>query len=153
MISTRTASADDGARIVALLQQLLTQQPENEQVWGPALRELLLGDRGAAIVAEDETGVLGVITLSYNFAVRYGGEYAAIEELVVDETARGKRVGAALVQAGVEAARERGAAEISLYSRPENQSFYEKMGFRYFGPGLLRDLRGGRAARESGPQL
>lgn len=140
MVSTRRATPGDEASVVALLRQLLSDRPERAPLWGPAFRELLAGERGTALVAEDETGVLGVITLSWNYAVRYGGEYAAIEELVVDAAARGKRVGAALVEAGIEAARQRGAAELVLYARPENQPFYEKAGFAYFGPGLLLEL-------------
>jgi GNAT superfamily N-acetyltransferase len=145
MVTVRPATAGDAGRIVALLGQLLGPEdsPTGPETWRTTLLALLATPgRGAALVAEDETGILGVITQSYNLAIRYGGTYAQIEELVVDEAGRGKHVGAALVQAAIAAAREHGCAEIGLYAREHNRPFYEKQGFSYVGPELRLRLAG-----------
>jgi ribosomal protein S18 acetylase RimI-like enzyme len=141
MPTTRPATTADEDRVMELLGQLFEDAPVDEAVLRPAYQRLL-GEpsRGAALVAEDETGVLGVITFSYNFAVRYGGFYAQIEELVVDSDARGKNAGATLVQASIAASREHGCKEIGLYAREHNRPFYEKQGFVYSGPELRQAL-------------
>jgi ribosomal protein S18 acetylase RimI-like enzyme len=101
---------------------------------------MLDNERGTVLVAEDETGILGVISFSFNLAIRYDGGYAQIEELVVDEAARGKHVGAALVRAAIDEARRRGCDEMGLYPREHNRLFYEKLGFEYVGVELRQRL-------------
>jgi GNAT superfamily N-acetyltransferase len=77
-----------------------------------------------------------VITSSYVTAIRYGGEYARFEELIVDGRARGIGAGMALPKAAIEEARHRGCGLVTLYSREHTRAFYEKAGFRYTGPEL-----------------
>ena len=96
--------------------------------------------------AEDEAdcmALLGIATVSYNFAIRCGGEYAQLEELIVSAEARGKNAGGLLVQAAVSAARDRGCAEMGLYLLPSterNRPFYAKYGFAYVGSELRQPL-------------
>ena len=52
-----------------------------------------------------------------------------------------KNVGAALVNAAIDAARARGCQEIGLYSRETTRAFYEKLGFRYAGPEVRLPLK------------
>ena len=81
--------------------------------------------------------------MSYNLAIRYGGEYAQLEELIVDPAARGKNVGGLLIQATIERARARGCAEYGLYlvERTEhNRPFYEKYGFVRVGSEMRQRL-------------
>ncbi|MCZ6707234.1 MAG: GNAT family N-acetyltransferase [Chloroflexi bacterium] len=141
MVTSRPATLDDEPRVLALLQQLLEDETPDPLRWSAGYRLIVAGDRGTALVAEDTDRVLGCITVSYNLAVRYGGEYAQIEELIVDQAARGKNVGAALVNAAIDAARARGCQEIGLYSRETTRAFYEKLGFRYAGPELRLPLK------------
>ena len=37
--------------------------------------------------------ILGMASISFNLALRYNGEYCQLEELIVDQNARGKNVG------------------------------------------------------------
>ena len=97
-------------------------------------------DRGAVLLAEDNGQVLGMISVSFNLAIRYPTAYAQIEELVVDEAARGKQAGALLVQAAIAEARRRGCDEVGLYPRDETRAFYEKLGFKYVGVELRQPL-------------
>jgi GNAT superfamily N-acetyltransferase len=81
-------------------------------------------------------------SVSYNLGLRFGGENAQLEELIVSEAARGRNVGSALVEAAVDEARRHGCHEIGLYAVERNRPFYEKHGFRYAGPELRRSLTG-----------
>jgi PhnO protein len=133
----RAANASDGPAIDRLLEQLLTG--ESGALASPAERRAALGEmtasnRIAVLVAEDDAGIAGVISFSYNVALRFAGEYAQIEELIVDPRARGLKLGAMLVRAAIGEARRRGCREIGLYAREETRAFYEKLGFRYAGP-------------------
>ena len=140
MVTIRPATITDEPRAMELLAQLIEDDAPRPDLWGPTFRELLGSGRGAALVAEDENGVLGLITYSYNLAIRYGGEYAQIEELIVDPRARGLNAGAALVNAAIDATRSHGCREIGLYSREHTRAFYEKLGFSYTGPELRQPL-------------
>ena len=105
---------------------------------------LLDGTRGAIRVAERDGVVLGVATVSFNVAIRYGGTYGQLEELFVSPDARGLNAGARLVQATIDAARDAGCAEMGLYlvaGRTEhNRPFYEKLGFATIGDEMRQPL-------------
>jgi GNAT superfamily N-acetyltransferase len=109
---------------------------------------LLDGARGEVIVAEEDGRVLGFASVSYNLAMRYGGEYCQLEELIVDPEARGEHVGAKLVETTLERARARGCGEYGLYlveATEGNWPFYEKFGFERVGTELRQVLRDDRA--------
>ncbi|MFQ5473456.1 MAG: GNAT family N-acetyltransferase, partial [Dehalococcoidia bacterium] len=133
-VTIRTAERDDREACLELI-SALTERP-SEEAWGPVFDQLLTGERGAIVVAEEDGTVLGLATVSYNLAIRYAGEYCQLEELIVDPAARGKNVGALLMEAVVANAKRRGCAEMGLYlvERTEgNRPFYEKFGFVYVG--------------------
>ena len=55
-----------------------------------------------------------------------------IEDVIVDERARGRRIGEALTQACLEHARQAGAPQVGLTSNPARQAanrLYQRMGF------------------------
>jgi ribosomal protein S18 acetylase RimI-like enzyme len=61
------------------------------------------------------------------------GVRAIIEDVIVDESARGQGIGEALVQRCLEIAREKGASGVSLTSNPMRvaaNQLYQKMGFK-----------------------
>lgn len=136
----RGAGADDEQRVMELLKTLGGERQEITGAVKTAFRDLLDGSRGSIMVVEDDGSVAGMISFSFNLAMRYGGEYAQIEELIVDEAYRGYGLGAKLVNASIAAARERGCKEIGLYALEHNQPFYEKCGFSYRGPELHLEL-------------
>ena len=141
-VTVRTAERNDKNTCLDLLSELTGRAAEAG--WDPVFERLLTGERGSIVVAEEDGAVLGLATVSYNLAVRYGGEYCQLEELIVDPEARGKQAGALLVAAAVENARQRGCAEMGLYlvERTEgNRAFYEKFGFRYVGSEMRLQLR------------
>ena len=133
----RAARREDQARLVELLEQLFAGGADTraaDAAWRSAIPQLLDSDRLRVLVVEDADGVVGLISFSFNQALRYAGEYCQIEELIVDPRGRGKSLGVLLVKSAIQAARERGCLEIGLYAREETRAFYEKLGFGYRGP-------------------
>lgn len=133
-VRTRPAIAADRDRCFALI-ETLTGEVRHDN-WDRVFESHLGGERGAVVVAETDDGVLGCATVSYNVAIRYGGEYCELEELIVDEAARGLSLGRILVQRTIDDARRRGCAEMGLYLVPTtegNRGFYEKLGFEVLG--------------------
>lgn len=133
-VRTRPATAADQSRIYELVTKL-TGVAATEG-WDQVFASHLHHERGAMVVAENDDGILGCATVSYNLALRYGGEYCELEELIVDEAARGLNLGRILVQRTIDDARRRGCAEMGLYLVPTtetNRGFYEKLGFEVLG--------------------
>ncbi len=108
-----------------------------------AFDSLLGRERGEVLVADVDGGVQGLASVSYNLAMRYGGEYCQLEELIVDPAARGKNVGGLLVEETVTRARARGCKDFGLYlvqATETNRPFYEKYGFRRVGSEMRQTL-------------
>jgi len=140
----RSATPADESKVFTLLSalmegELVGDSPiEQSSAARATYRDLLTSDRGSVIVFEVDGDVLGVVTCSYVTAIRYGGNYARMEELIVDDRARGTGAGKILVDAAIAEARRRGCGLMTLYAREHTRAFYEKAGFRYIGPELHR---------------
>ena len=143
-IVVRAAQTSDKEACIELLQELIAATGESLSAdAGDAFDGLLDGVRGRVLVAEEDGQFLGLASLTYNLAMRYGGEYCQLEELVVDPSARGRHVGALLVEASLAQARERGCREIGAYlteSNEHNRTFYAKFGFKAVGPEMRQAL-------------
>ncbi len=107
------------------------------------LGELVAWDGNTLLVARREGEIVGALTLVM-FPIPTGRR-AWIEDVVVDESARGLGVGAALTQEAVRLARESGVRTVDLTSRPSREAanrLYERLGFG------LRDSRVYRLAHD-----
>lgn len=96
------------------------------------LREIVDGDATHLIVARgDEDGrILGSLTLVL-FRIPTGLR-AWIEDVVVDDAARGRGVGEAINRFAIDLAVERGARSVDLTSRPSREAanrLYRRIGF------------------------
>jgi len=110
-----------------LLPQLSSSSPP------PARAELaaIVDNADAALfVARVDGVIVGSLTLAlYRIPT---GLKARIEDVVVDESARGHGVGEALNRAAIDEARRRGAKDVSLTSRPSREAanrLYQRIGF------------------------
>jgi len=143
-VNVRVAVAADKDACLTLMRELSAATGSNlNPAMGDAYDGLLDGRRGQILVAEEQTRLLGLASVTYNLAMRYGGEYCQLEELVVDPEARGKKVGALLIKATLANARSRGCAEIGAYlvvSTEHNRAFYEKFGFTSVGTEMRQVL-------------
>lgn len=94
-------------------------------------------------IADDGTIAGMAILVSFRIAT---GLRAWIEDVVVDEAARGQGVGDALTRAMVERARELGCNTVDLTSRPSREAanrLYQRAGFAARDTTVYRlDLRG-----------
>ncbi|WP_433656475.1 GNAT family N-acetyltransferase [Nocardia sp. CA-128927] len=94
------------------------------------LAALIASDSATLLLASSETGVVGMLTL-ITYAIPTGIR-ARIEDVVVDESARGKGVAFELTNTAVELARKAGARTVDLTSRPSRESanrLYQRAGF------------------------
>src|ERR1700744_2729202 len=110
-----------------LIQQLSRSAPP---LTNDALRQIVSWDGNYLLIARDGDRVVGMLTL-VTFPIPTGLR-AWIEDVVVDETARGQGVGAALTEEAVRRARTVGARTVDLTSRPTRQAanrLYERLGF------------------------
>jgi ribosomal protein S18 acetylase RimI-like enzyme len=94
------------------------------------LDEIITGSSTVLFAARSEGAIVGLLTLAVfriPTAVR-----AWIEDVVVDERARGKGVGEALSRAALAEAAQRGAKTVDLTSRPSREAanrLYQRIGF------------------------
>jgi len=95
-----------------------------------AVEELLAASGTNVLVARDGDDIVGTLTLVV-FRVPTGVK-AWIEDVVVDDAARGKGVGEALTRRALELAAEVGVASVDLTSRPSREAanrLYQRLGF------------------------
>ncbi len=126
-IATR---ADD--ELYQAFQRLVPQMTNNNPP--PPLGELhallLDADSTLLLARADDGAIIGALTLIvYRVPT---GVRSIIEDVIVDESARGQGVGVALMQRAIEMAKEKNAKNISLTSNPMRAAanqLYLKMGF------------------------
>jgi len=109
--------------------------PSQEQ-----LQEIATND-SLFIARDPDAGgkILGSLTL-VSFRIPTGVR-AWIEDVVVDEAARGKGIGEALTRAALERAAELGARTVDLTSRPSREAanrLYQRVGFKLRESNLYR---------------
>jgi ribosomal protein S18 acetylase RimI-like enzyme len=94
------------------------------------LRAVIQSDTTRLLMAEEDNRYIGSLTLVV-FRIP-SGTRARIEDLVVQETARGRGVGRALVQKAIEMAKALGAEAVDLTTHPSREAanaLYKKLGF------------------------
>lgn len=122
-----TVDDDLVAAFGRLIPQLSTSNPAPDAA---GLRALLDHDAITLFVARSAGRIVGSLTLAV-FPLPTG-QRAWIEDVVVDESARGQGVGEALNRAALDRARELGAITVDLTSRPSRAAanrLYTRLGF------------------------
>jgi len=112
-----------------LIPQLSRSNPAPD---ADTLRSIVESEASTILLArDDETGqIVGSMTLAM-FRIPTGLR-AWIEDVVVDESARGKGVGYTLNEAALDLARKAGATTVDLTSRPSREAanrLYQRLGF------------------------
>jgi len=106
-----------------------SDDPTNAEI--EATVSLLIKDRATEYLLIGEPAV-GFAQLRFRLSVWTGAEDAWVEDVFVDESARGRGHGRALVEAAIARARSRGCARIQLDANRENAAaigLYESLGF------------------------
>jgi ribosomal protein S18 acetylase RimI-like enzyme len=148
------ADTNDVARLlIAFRDWWGRDQPADERMRHGV--EHLIGDGDATflLAAVGDAPPAGVCQLRFRYGVWYDGLDCELEDLYVDASARGQGLGARLVEATLEHARERGARRVQLDANASNapaQALYRRYGFTSYsdppgGEDLLLRLRLERA--------
>ena len=130
MVETYIAT-DVTDELVDAMQRLVPQlSKSNPPPTRDALRAIVDSDASILFMARDDTGILGTLTLIL-FRIPTGIR-AWIEDVIVDEAARGKGVGRILNEAAIDHAFAAGAITVDLTSRPSREAanrLYQRLGF------------------------
>ena len=117
--------------LVKAFGRLLPQLSRSAEPLDAAAIDTLVAWQGnTLLVARAEGEIVGALTLVM-FPIPTGTR-AWIEDVVVDEAARGQGVGAVLTREAVRLARAKGARTVDLTSRPSRAAanrLYERLGF------------------------
>jgi len=147
----RSASIEDTAAVATAVAELLselggTPPPSSELA---SATQALIDDKsaGAVLVADSGQELTGVLAASWQTAIHVPGRYGLIQDLWVAPSARSQSVGAALLTALCELAREQNITRIevglpreSFAALAATQAFYEREGFSPLGPRMRRIL-------------
>jgi GNAT superfamily N-acetyltransferase len=93
----REVTSLDSSRVVGLLQQLWPERRGEPEKTARVIREYADGPDYWIYGYEEEGVLLGVITVSFRWALYCEGKVAVIEDLIVDEVHRGKGIERKLV--------------------------------------------------------
>jgi len=117
--------------VLAALHRLIPQlSSSSAPVTVAELREIIDSDSSVLFIARVDGRIVGSLTLAV-FRIPTGIR-AWIEDVVVDESARGHGVGEALNRAALAEAKRRGAKTVDLTSRPSREAanrLYLRIGF------------------------
>ena len=119
-----------------LIPQLSSSSPPPSRA---ALVELVGGPDTVLFLARLDEAIVGSLTLAF-YRIPTGMK-AWIEDVVVDDAARGHGVGRSLNEAALDEARRRGAKNVSLTSRPSREAanrLYQRIGFQARETNLYR---------------
>ncbi|MGA1321402.1 MAG: GNAT family N-acetyltransferase [Ilumatobacteraceae bacterium] len=119
------------AELLAAFHRLIPQlSSSSTPISTDQLAEMIAAESTTIFVATKEQEIVGLLTLVV-FRIPTGVR-AWIEDVVVDESARGHGVGEALNRAALDDARRRGAKTVDLTSRPSRAAanrLYQRLGF------------------------
>ena len=151
-VAQRHEAAHVSRLLVAFRDWFESDQPSAESM--AASVELLIGDPATEyLLGRIEAGAppCGVCQLRFRHSVWTATPDCWLEDLYVEEQARGRGLGGALVTLACERASARGAARIELDTNEQNRAaiaLYESLGFssasKAHGPATGRDLFMGR---------
>ena len=113
------------------LEELLNQLTPQPATLSEATLRAVLDDSASRLYLLEEEGLI-VGTLTLGIYVSPTGSKAWIEDVVVDNTCRGKGYGRALVAHAIEEARKAGVKQLMLTSNPLRvaaNKLYQSMGF------------------------
>ena len=124
----RAARQDDVERLVALEEESFSA----DRVSRRSFRRFISGRTDILLVASDRTGLIGYALVLF----RRGTALARLYSIAVCSKARGRGIGAALLDASEAGALKRGAMMLRLEVREDNEraiKLYRERGYREFG--------------------
>ena len=137
MVDIRRATLADEEPVAMLIRELgeaigVSGGDINPVSWYSTLRKMLASPEWTFLLAEQKKKKAGLLILLILPSLYYGGNFAAITELIVKDEFQGKGVGMLLVEEAKRIARTQGCAEIDVSVEVQNEKaigFYQKLGF------------------------
>jgi ribosomal protein S18 acetylase RimI-like enzyme len=132
MVRVQVAPASEAsAELLAAFHRLIPQLSSSSvPISANQLAEMIAAESTTVFVATRAQEIVGLLTLVV-FRIPTGMR-AWIEDVVVDESARGAGVGESLNRAALDEARRKGAKTVDLTSRPSRAAanrLYQRLGF------------------------
>jgi len=126
----RVAQVGDEDAVFALVQQLGHAFPPERAAFDVTIGSYLAGEQPNVVllVAEEPEGLLGYALMTVVPLLSTNGPSAQLQEIVVDQRARGRDLGTALVRAVEEECVRRGVTQLTVASRRAG-GFYDRLGF------------------------
>lgn len=124
----RRAVGSDQRHLVRLENETFDSDRLSARQWARHLHS----DSAGVLVAPGKPGLLGALVLFF----RRGSDIARLYSLAIAAQARGQGLGNRLLEAGEQAARDRGCSRLRLEVRRDNrpaQRLYERRGYRVMG--------------------
>jgi ribosomal protein S18 acetylase RimI-like enzyme len=135
-LRVRPAIEADLPRLAELLDQLrdamVVPSPSQRNQREENLRHFIRAQEARLWVAEHQGRIVGLISVTLHRTLLGAGPVALIEELVVDESHRGRGVGRRLVRQVTDLARAQGLREVEVATETTNtaaRDFYRACGF------------------------
>jgi GNAT superfamily N-acetyltransferase len=129
-------SEDDAAEVTRLMVAFRDwwgrEAPSDAAAAAGVARLLADGATEFLLASQDDCPPAGVCQLRYRYGWWYDAPDCWLEDVFVDEDARGTGIGRALAEAAIERARERGCRRIQLdvnEANPEALALYRSLGF------------------------
>jgi GNAT superfamily N-acetyltransferase len=142
------ADAADVARLLTAFRDWWGRdEPDDASFRTSVDRVIGRDDTEFLLAASDDAPPRGVVQLRYRWSVWTEAEDCWLEDLYVEDAARGTGMGRALVATSLERARERGCRRVELdvnTGNPAARTLYESMGFatgKSGGEDLLMSVR------------
>ncbi len=147
----RMATHADVAAVAAGVRDLLLElggEPPALEALEHAACELIEDcDAGALLLADNEGEIVGVLGVSWQYALRVAGRYGLIQELWVHPAWRCNTIGGDLIVALFDLAREQGVTRLEVGLPSERfpylaatEAFYVNCGFTTIGMRMRRSL-------------
>ncbi|ALV32363.1 GNAT family N-acetyltransferase [Streptomyces sp. CdTB01] len=134
------AAREADQELVDALGRLLPQLSRSARpLDAQALARVLACDTNTVLVARADHGIVGTLTLTT--VALPSGLRARVEDVIVDEAARGHGIAGLLMDRALRLAREAGARTVDLTSRPDREAanrLYERLGFQRRGSTVYR---------------
>jgi GNAT superfamily N-acetyltransferase len=140
-LTIREAAASDADALARLCTQL--GYPSASAAMPSRLSRLNADGCASALVATQDGEAVGLATVHLRHALNHATPLAQLSLLVVDERARGRGIGRALVAAVEAWARERGCHRIVVTTalhRSDAHRFYERIGYVHTGRRYGKDF-------------
>jgi len=138
MIKTKPVKIQDYQKVIDMLQSISDFIPRDEDindVWEAFISQDNLN--GFSFFLDNE--LVGYGSVFYEIKIR-GGKACHIEDIVVNENARGNKIGQFIIDYLLKEALKNNCYKVSLSCKENNIGFYEKCGFVQDGITMQRKL-------------